>query len=156
MTNAVMFMNKNRYIFLLTLGIASACTTIMTYPKQQAKAFCKSMFSCMDPSELQDITGYASQEECIEAEKATILSSKTYSDWTKDSDSFNSDQANICLDELKSIRSETECDGTMDYSSVLLSCVTADNFPEKFAEITSQWLFRRTRRTEQGKIRFIE
>ena len=95
----------------------------------------------MDAAEILNITGYASQEECIEAERDFILSSKNYSDWTKDSDSFNSDEANICLDELKSIRSEAECNGSMDYSSVLLSCITADNFPERFADAVCLSIF---------------
>ena len=131
---------KWKYISISAL-LLTACTSVLTFPKQQAKAVCKSMFSCMDAETISDITGYASIDECKESETATILSSKSYADWAADSSTFNSDDAQTCIDELKSLRSSSECDGDMDYGEVLLSCITADNYPQRFADAVCLGIF---------------
>jgi len=131
----------NWKIISISTVLLISCTTVLTFPKQQSKAVCKSMFSCMDASTIADITGYLSLDECKEAETANILSSKSYADWTSDSNTFDSDVAQSCLDELKLLRHSSECDGNMDYGEVLLRCITPDNYPQRFADAVCLGIF---------------
>ena len=103
-------------LIILSGVLLTACTTGNNYPQQYAKAFCNSLFSCvdMDDSLNEILYPYDNKEECLFEVEKSKRESSTFDAFEEGDVPFNSESADLCLTEIEEVVSDSDCDGNMD------------------------------------------
>jgi hypothetical protein len=112
--------------FILSSVFFTACTTGNTYPKQHAKAFCKSAFTCMDNESIEFFYSYDSEEDCLIDQEKLLRESSGFDAFEEGDLAFNNNAANLCLTEMEEVLSDSDCDGEMDLLSFLADASSDD------------------------------
>lgn len=100
--------------FLLVTPFFIACTTGGNYPDQYAAALCETSYTCLDNDDIEMVSGYDNQDECISDISAEIRSSTMYDEFEEGSRSFNKDAAVACITEINEVQEDSDCDGSMN------------------------------------------
>ena len=99
---------------LLLIPLLSGCITGNNYPEKFATSLCETAFTCLDSGDIEFITGYDNQDECIVDLTAEIQTSTTYDEYEEGTRSFNKDAANLCFTEIIEVQGDSDCDGSMN------------------------------------------
>jgi hypothetical protein len=91
------------------------CLTGNSYPAERARTLCDSLFTCVDPDEVEFWTRYDSVEECVAEERDLFEDSAGYESFLDGDCPFDADKAKRCLEEISEVKSDSDCDGNMSF-----------------------------------------
>ncbi len=91
----------------------SACTTGGNYPDQYATVLCETTYACLDNDDVEMVTGYDDENECILELTTEMKTSDVYAEWDSGARSFNKEAAKACLEEIEEVQNDADCDGSM-------------------------------------------
>ena len=119
---------------LLTILFLSACTTGGNYPDQYATTLCETTYTCLDNDDVEMVTGYDDMDECILELTTELKSNNVYTEWESGSRAFNKDAAEACLEEIKEVQNDADCNGSMS-ALTFFSDIQSDACNEVFPTV---------------------
>ena len=94
-------------------ALLTACTTGGNYPDKYASALCETTYACLDNDDIELVSGYDNEEECIAEISSDFRSSDTYDEYEEGERKFNQEAAGACLTEIEEVQQDSDCDGSM-------------------------------------------
>ena len=95
------------------LALLTGCTNGGNYPDKYASALCETTYACLDNDDIELVSGYDNEEECIAEISSDIRSSNTYDEFEEGERGFNKEAANACLTEIEEVQQDSDCNGSM-------------------------------------------
>ena len=114
------------------IAMVTACTTGGNYPEKYASTLCETSYACLDNDDIELVSGYDNEEECVAEESSKFRGSSIYDEFEEGERSFNKDAANACLTEIEEVQRDSDCDGSMSawtFLNDIQSDDCADVFP---------------------------
>jgi len=95
----------------LLLLCLSGCVSGGSYPETYGLTYCSALFTCFEADSIEDLLGWDDVDDCAEDRAELIRDSDAYQDWDAGDADFDEDAAEECLDEVRDIESDPDCEG---------------------------------------------
>ena len=114
------------------LFLMTGCVTGGNYPDKYATALCETTYTCLNNDDVEMVTGYDDEIECIAEISSEIRSSSTYDEFEEGARGFDKEAADACITEIQEVQQDSDCDGSMSawtFFTDIQSDACADVFP---------------------------